>query len=136
MGNKDDLLSAVLERGLQSGTADLEREEDAGQALRTMLIGALRSPEFSRLMMWLTLDPGSVGRPILSEANRPARAVQRMTASPPASDLHLALALSVVYVWPVLRSEILDVLEIAPEQREGIDERMADLLASVVTEGR
>ncbi|MDN5760363.1 MAG: TetR/AcrR family transcriptional regulator [Tomitella sp.] len=136
VGNKDALLSAVLEQGLRSGTAGLDHEDDAGEALRTMLAGALRSPDFSRLMLWLSLDPGSVGRPILSEANRPARAVQQMTAPPPASDLHLALALSVVYAWPVLRSEILDVLEIAPEQREGIDERMADLLADVVTTRR
>ncbi len=135
VGNKDDLLTAVLEQGLRRGTAAVDLYENAGQALGTMLLGALRAPDFSRLMMWLALDPGSVARPILSSASRPARAVRRMTEPPPASDLHLALALSVVYAWPVLRSEILDVLEIAPAQRDGFDERMADLLADVVTGG-
>lgn len=133
VGNKDDLLSAVLERGLARGTAAVDQYNDAGQALRTMLTGALRSPDFSRLMMWLALDPGSVGRPILTAASRPARSVRRMTAPAPASEPHLALALSVVYAWPVLRSEILDVLEVESAHRDDFDERMADLLAMIVT---
>lgn len=38
-----------------------------------------------------------------------------------------------VYAWPVLRDQILDVLEFTPAAREAVDARMADLLAHVVT---
>lgn len=133
VGNKDDLLSAVLEEGLRHGTARLESHDDAGDAVRLMLLGAAANPDFSRLLVWLSLDPGAVGRPLLDTSTRPARAVAHMTDPPPVSGLHLALALTVVYAWPVLSEQILDVLEFAPAEREGIDSRMADLLAAVVT---
>lgn len=133
VGNKDDLLAAVLESGLRHGTTRIDALHDAGAAVRSMLLGATDNPEFSRLLVWLSLDPGSVGRPLLDASNRPARAVADMTSPPPASDLHLALALTTVYAWPVLREQIMDVLEFSPTAREDADARMADLLASVVT---
>lgn len=133
IGNKDDLLAAVLESGLRHGSARIDVHDDAGAAIRTMLLGATANPDFSRLLLWLSLDPGAVGRPLLDASNRPVRAVAAMTDPPPADDLGLAMALTVIYSWPVLREQIMDVLEFAPEQRAGVDARMADLLALVVT---
>lgn len=133
VGNKDDLLAAVLESGLRHGTTRIDAHHDAGAAVRSMLLGASANPELSRLLVWLTLDPGSVGRPLLDASNRPARAVAGMTDPPPASDLHLALALTTVYAWPVLREQIMDVLDFTPAAREDADARMADLLAGIVT---
>ena len=133
IGNKDDLLAAVLEQGLQRGSTLFDGRDDAGDALRTMLLGASENPDFSRLLVWLSLDPGAVGRPLLDASTRPAASVTRMSDPPPASELHLALALTVVYAWPVLRDQILDVLEFTPAAREAVDARMADLLAHVVT---
>lgn len=133
IGNKDDLLAAVLTDGLGHGSARIDRFNDAGAALASMLRGATATPEINRLLLWLSLDPGSVGRPLLDASNRPAQAVGRMTDPPPASDLHLALALTTVYAWPVLREQILEVLEFSPETREHVDARMAELLGRVVT---
>lgn len=133
VGNKDDLLAAVLEHGLRHGSTHLGGRDDAGDALRTMLLGATANPDFSRLLVWLALDPGAVGRPLLDASTRPARAVSRMSAPPPASGLHLALALTVVYAWPVLREQVLDVLGFTPAERADVDTRMADLLGEVVT---
>lgn len=133
IGNKDDLLAAVLTDGLGHGSARIDRFNDAGAALASMLRGATATPEINRLLLWLALDPGSVGRPLLDASNRPAQAVGRMTDPPPASDLHLALALTTVYAWPVLREQILEVLEFSPETREHVDARMAELLGRVVT---
>lgn len=135
IGNKDDLLSAVLEKGLRHGSAHVGEHNDAGRAVHAMLTGAAANPDFSRLLVWLSLDPDSVTRPLLDASTRPARAVARMTDPPPAGELHLALALTVIYAWPVLREQILDVLEVAPADREGVDERMAALLSEVVTGG-
>jgi hypothetical protein len=56
-----------------------------------------------------------------------------MTDPPPAGELHLALALTVIYAWPVLREQILDVLDVAAADREDVDTRMAELLSEVVT---
>lgn len=133
VGNKDELLAAVLEAGRSHGAARIDGVNDAGAALRTMLLGATANPDFSRLLVWLSLDPGAVGRPILDASTRPALAVARMTDPPPVDDLHVALALTTVYAWPVLREQVLDVLQFTPEQREDVDARMADLVARVVT---
>lgn len=133
IGNKDDLLAAGLEDGLRHGAARVAEHDDAGRAVRSMLTGATANPDFSRLLVWLSLDPDSVARPLLDASTRPARAVARMTDPPPAGDLHLALALTVIYAWPVLRDQILDVLEVPPAEREDADDRMAALLSEVVT---
>lgn len=136
IGNKDDLLSAVLEDGLRHGTARVGDGDDAGQAIRTMLTGAVDNPDFSRLLVWLALDPDAASRPLIDASVRPARAVATMTSPPPAGTLPLAMAMTVIYAWPVLREQILDVLEVPPADREGVDARMADLLAGVVTCGQ
>lgn len=133
IGNKDDLLAAVLEQGLEHGQTRIRATSDAGQAVREMLSGATANPDFSRLLVWLSLDPGSVGRPLLDASSRPALEVTRMSAPPPLSDLHVAVALTVIYAWPVLRDQVLDVLEIAPEDRADADARIGDLLAGFVT---
>lgn len=133
IGNKDDLLAEVLDSGLRHGSARIDAHSDAGAAVRSMLLGATANPEFSRLLLWLSLDPGAVGRPVLEASNRPAHAVLAMTDPPPADELGLAMALTVIYAWPVLREQIMDVLEFTPSQRDGVDARMADLTARVVT---
>lgn len=72
-------------------------------------------------------------RPTVGAGLPPDRAVIRMSAPPPLSDLHVAVALTVIYAWPVLRDQVLDVLEIAPEDRADADARIGDLLAGFVT---
>ena len=100
-----------------------------------MLLRSTRQPDYNRLLLWLALDPDTDPRPGSSPSGRPAHAVRRMRHPPPAGDEQLALALTVVYAWPVLRPEILDVLEIPQDRREEIDRRVADLLADLVTGG-
>lgn len=134
-GRKEDLLAEVLESGLRHGAAQVDGLDDAGAALRTMLLGATERPDYSRLLLWLALDPDAVPRPAISPSSRPAHAVRDMRSRPPAGEEHLALALTVVYAWPVLRTEILDVLGVPADQREEIDLRVADLLAGLVTAG-
>lgn len=136
IGRKDELLSEVLGEGLRHGSEQIDHLDDAGDALRAMLLGATERPDYSRLLLWLALDPDAVPRPEISPSSRPANTVRRMRDRPPVDDEHLALALTVVYAWPVLRSEVLDVLEIPADERRAVDERVADLLAGFVTGGR
>ncbi|MBB1025557.1 TetR/AcrR family transcriptional regulator, partial [Dietzia sp. DQ12-76] len=60
-------------------------------------------------------------------------ALRRMTSPPPAGDVELLLVFTAVYAWPVLRGTLLDALDIPADQREEIDDRLADLLARMVT---
>ena len=53
-----------------------------------------------------------------------------------AGDVELLLVFTAVYAWPVLRGALLDALDIPEADREGIDERLADLLARVITGDR
>lgn len=136
VGRKEDLLTEVLADGLRHGTAQLDGIDDAGEAIRSMLLRSTQQPDYNRLLLWLALDPDAAPRPEVSPSSRPANTVRRMTNRPPAGDAHLALALTVVYAWPVLRSEILGVLGTPAGQQEQFDGRVANLLAQLVTEGQ
>lgn len=118
---------------MRLGAARLEHVDDAGQAVRGMLQDATERLEISRLLAWLALDGEVAFPPMGDPAQRPAAALRRMSSPPPAGDVELLRVLTAVYAWTVLRGALLDALDIGEEQRVGIDERLADLLARVVT---
>ncbi|WP_291081422.1 TetR/AcrR family transcriptional regulator [Dietzia sp. UBA5065] len=133
VGRKDALLTTVMQEAVRYGATRLENLDDAGEAVRGMLLGATAHPEISRLLAWLALDREAAFPPMVDPSERPAAALRRMTSPPPAGDVELLLVFTAVYGWPVLRGALLDALDIPEERREGIDERLADLLARVVT---
>lgn len=133
IGRKEALLTAVMQDAVRYGAARLENLDDAGEAVRGMLLGASSHPEISRLLAWLALDREAAFPPMVDPAQRPAAALRRMTSPPPAGDVELLLVFTAVYGWPVLRGALLDALDIPEADRDGIDERLADLLARVVT---
>lgn len=136
IGRKDALLTEVMQDAVRYGAARLEDLDDAGEAARGMLLGASSHPEISRLLAWLALDREPAFPPMLDPSQRPAAALRRMTSPPPAGDVELLLVFTAVYAWPVLRGALLDALDIPEADREGIDERLADLLARVITGDR
>ncbi|MET3862179.1 AcrR family transcriptional regulator [Dietzia sp. 2505] len=133
VGRKDALLTTVMQEAVRLGAARLEHLDDAGEAVRGMLLGATAHPEISRLLAWLALDGEAAFPPMVDPAERPAAALRRMTSPPPAGDVELLLVFTAVYAWPVLRGALLDTLDIPADQRGEIDERLADLLARMVT---
>ena len=135
IGRKEALITAVMQDAVRFGAARLENTDDAGNAVRGMLLGASSHPEISRLLAWLALDRNAAFPPMLDPSQRPAAELRRMTDPPPAGDIELLLAFTAVYGWPVLRGALLDALDIPEPERVGIDERLADLLARVVTRG-
>ena len=133
IGRKDALITAVMQDAVRFGAARLENTDDAGEAVHGMLLGASSHPEISRLLAWLALDRDAVFPPMVDPSQRPAAALRRMNDPPPAGDVELLLVFTAVYGWPVLRSALLDALDIPESARAGIDERLANLLARVVT---
>ncbi|MEH6818969.1 TetR/AcrR family transcriptional regulator [Dietzia psychralcaliphila] len=133
VGRKDALLTTVMQEAVRLGAARLEHLDDAGEAVRGMLLGSTAHPEISRLLAWLALDSEAAFPPMVDPAERPAAALRRMTSPPPAGDVELLLIFTAVYAWPVLRGALLDTLDIPADRREDIDEQLADLLARVVT---
>lgn len=132
-GRKDALLTTVMQDAVRLGATRIENLDDSGQAVRGMVLGATEHPEISRLLAWLALDREAAFPPMIDPAQRPAAALRRMSSPAPAGDVELLLVFTAVYGWPVLRGALLDALDIPAEQREGIDEQLADLLARVVT---
>lgn len=133
IGRKDALITAVMQDAVRFGAARLENTDDAGRAVRGMLLGASSHPEISRLLAWLALDRDAAFPPMVDPSQRPAAALRRMDAPPPAGDVELLLAFTAVYGWPVFRGALLDALDIPESERDDIDERVAALLARVVT---
>lgn len=132
IGRKDALITAVMQDAVRFGAARLEHTDDAGEAVRGMLLGAASHPEISRLLAWLALDREAAFPPMVDPSQRPAAALRRMDDPPPAGDAELLLVFTAVYGWPVFREALLDALDIPECDRAGIDERVADLLARVV----
>lgn len=135
VGRKDALLTTVMQEAVRYGAGRLEQLDDAGEAVYGMLMGATERPEISRLLAWLALDREAAFPPMLDPAERPVAALRQMTSPPPAGDVELLLAFTAVYAWPVLRTELLDALDIPDARRAGIDAELAALLARVVTGG-
>ena len=135
IGRKDALLTAVMQDAVRHGASRLEQQDDVGEAVRGMLLGASSHPEISRLLAWLALDHDAAFPPMVDPSQRPAAALRRMTSPPPAGDVELLLVFTAVYAWPVLRGALLDALDIPEADRDDIDDRLADLLARVVTGG-
>ena len=133
IGRKDALLTAVMQDAVRHGASRLEQQDDVGEAVRGMLLGASSHPEISRLLAWLALDREAAFPPMVDPSQRPAAALRRMTSPPPVGDVELLLVFTAVYAWPVLRGALLDALDIPEADRADIDERLADLLARVVT---
>lgn len=133
IGRKDALITAVMQDAVRFGAARLENTDDAGDAVRGMLLGASSHPEISRLLAWLALDREAAFPPMVDPSQRPVAALRRMDNPPPAGDVELLLVFTAVYGWPVLRGALLDALDIPEADRDGIDERLANLLARVVT---
>lgn len=133
IGRKDALLTTVMQGAVRFGAARLDSTDDAGEAVRGMLLGATSRPEISRLLAWLALDREAAFPPMVEPAERPAAALRRMTSPPPAGDTELLLAFTAIYGWPVLRDALLDALDIPEPERADIDARLADLVARVVT---
>lgn len=133
IGRKDALITAVMQDAVRFGAARLEHTDDAGEAVRGMLLGAASHPEISRLLAWLALDREAAFPPMVDPSQRPAAALRRMDDPPPAGDAELLLAFTAVYGWPVFRGAMLDALDIPEAERAGIDKRVADLLSRVVT---
>ncbi|MGX1858405.1 TetR/AcrR family transcriptional regulator [Dietzia sp. NPDC055340] len=135
IGRKEALITAVMQDAVRFGAARLENTDDAGEAVRGMLLGSSSHPEISRLLAWLALDRDAAFPPMVDPSQRPAAELRRMNDPPPAGDVELLLVFTAVYAWPVLRGALLDALDIPESERTGIDELLADLLARVVTRG-
>lgn len=133
VGRKEDLLTEVLNDGVRHGAEELDGITEAGEAIRTMLLRSTEQPDYNRLLLWLALDPDAVPSPEVGPPSRPANVVREMMGSSPAEEARLALALTVVYAWPVMRSQILTVLDVPAEQQKLMDYRVADLLGGLVT---
>ncbi|MFD2392901.1 TetR/AcrR family transcriptional regulator [Dietzia aerolata] len=78
IGRKEALITAVMQDAVRFGAARLENTDDAGEAVRGMLLGASSHPEISRLLAWLALDRDAAFPPMVDPSLRPAAELRRM----------------------------------------------------------
>ncbi|WP_235738025.1 TetR/AcrR family transcriptional regulator [Nocardioides alcanivorans] len=129
VGNKEELIREILRRDLKVGAVLIKRETTLPELLRRMFLTGVADPAYVRITAWLTLE----GRTDLLRQEQPGSMALIQAAEPSSKgDIRLTTALAAVYGWSLFSSEILFFAGIPDEQKEEVEQRMADLLASLV----
>lgn len=126
VGNKDDLVRAVL---AVDADATPGQDPDAGtpaEVLQAMFASGQKNPEYVRMQAWLLLEDRL---DLIAEHQRDR--IQGLRAfgppgTPPSPGLLLALA--AVSGWSLFGDGIVDFAGLGPGQRDECEQAMADLL--------
>ncbi|WP_305093581.1 TetR/AcrR family transcriptional regulator [Prescottella sp. R16] len=130
LGNKDDVVRAVLARSHERSAAIVGGVDSLPEAVRALFMVGVADPEYVRIVAWLNLH----GRSDLIP-NEDMDALGAITGSSHTTVddrvRHMAV-LSAISGWSLFGSGILQSAEVAESEREFYEARVADLLASIV----
>lgn len=149
-GNKDDLLRAVLNDIVRSGTEELSRAPDTATAVRQIFEGSRHDGRYVRIIAWLLLERGSEVR---EQDDYPGMAALRALAArdaaatpgptdgsddrddpdAPTGDDRLMAAMATIYGWAVFGPQVLASFGRAPPERDAVERRIARLVEELAT---
>jgi AcrR family transcriptional regulator len=148
VGNKDELLRAVLEHEIAGGVHTVERAADAAEALREIFELATSDGRYIRIIAWLLLQEQAAPRhqdryPTMQvlRAMVRARAHERDRADgehgrdDTEADARLMIAMAAVYGWTVFGPQLraaFDYEDAPPHVRARLDRALADVVARIV----
>jgi AcrR family transcriptional regulator len=134
IGNKDELLRAVLEREVASGIATIERAGDARAALRRVFEGASTNGRYIRIIAWLLLrEPAGLQH----QDRYPGMAALRALANGGPEhadadrDARLMAAMAAIYGWTVFGPQLRAAFDVADEDRARIEQQIADVISGI-----
>ncbi|WP_236722522.1 TetR/AcrR family transcriptional regulator [Prescottella equi] len=129
VGNKDDVVRAVLARSHEKSAAIVAGVDSLPEAVRALFMVGVADPEYVRIVAWLNLH----GRSDLVP-NEDMDAFEALTRSSDVSvddRVRQMAVLAAISGWSLFGSGILQSSEIPGAEREFYEARMADLLATI-----
>ncbi|MGG7102358.1 TetR/AcrR family transcriptional regulator [Rhodococcus sp. 24CO] len=130
LGNKDDILRAVLARNSQQSASVVENVESLSEAMRRLFLVGVADPDYVRIATWLTLD-GRTDLLPTDEADG-GTILARSGRSSDSVDVRIVFGLAAIAGWSLFGSEILNNADVPASDRVNIELRMADLLAAIM----
>ncbi|MFC9787467.1 TetR/AcrR family transcriptional regulator [Rhodococcus sp. NPDC127528] len=131
LGNKEDILTAVLARDTEVSTSTIENVGSLPDAVRSLFAIGRSDPEYVRIAAWLLLE----GRTDLLLGNQAdgMRAVRGIAPDSRTADVRLMAALAAIAGWSLFSDGILTFAEANAADRDALESRMSELLATIVT---
>lgn len=140
LGNKDDLLRAVLEHEVERGLGAISEADDVADAVRRMFTGTGGESRYVRIVAWLLLrDPDRFRH----QERFPGMALLRGLpdpggdAAPPGPDAErdarLVVAMAALYGWTVFGPQLRASFGVPDGDDEALRERMVQVLTDLLT---
>ncbi|MCA1007191.1 TetR/AcrR family transcriptional regulator [Rhodococcus hoagii] len=130
VGNKDDVVRAVLARSHEKSAAIVEGVDSLPEAVRELFMVGVADPEYVRIVAWLNLH----GRSDLIP-NEDMDAFEAITRPSPVTvddRVRQMTVLAAISGWSLFGTGILQSSEIPDDEREFYEARIADLLAAII----
>ena len=156
LGNKDDLMRAVLASEIERGVGTIEEAGDVASALRRLFLGAVSDGRYIRIVAWLLLHdptqlrhqdrfPGHAGPAIAGRRwrrprprsargrRRPARAGDGpFPAAADERDAGLMVAMAAIFGWTVFGPQLRAAFGHEATDRAALEALLAETVAAIV----
>jgi TetR/AcrR family transcriptional regulator, repressor for neighboring sulfatase len=134
VGNKDDLLRAVIEREIAGGPGAIEQAADAAAALRRIFEGAASDGRYVRIVAWLLLREPHAPR---HQDRYPGMAALRALAADDGlddadRDARLMVAMAAIYGWTVFGPQLRAAFATEETDRPALDRRLAEVVGDII----
>lgn len=130
VGNKDDVVRAVLARSHERSAAIVDRVDSLPEAVRELFMVGVADPEYVRIVAWLNLHGRS---DLIPNEDMDAFAAIAPSSRVTADDRVRQMAvLAAISGWSLFGSGILRTSQIPDGEREFYESRIADLLSAIV----
>jgi AcrR family transcriptional regulator len=128
VGNKDDLVRAVLAGQSRAGARAVSRAKDLDEVFEWMFRHVDVGGDYVRIIAWLLLGGDAHGR-----YHRDYETIRALRDKMPedGDDLSLMAAMTLVYGWTVFGDQLLDAFGKDPARREEIAGRLGALAARI-----
>jgi TetR/AcrR family transcriptional regulator, repressor for neighboring sulfatase len=145
LGNKDDLLRAVLEREVERGLGVIADADDVADALRRMFAGGGRQSRYVRIVAWLLLkDPERFrhqerfpGMQLLRDLPDAGASTGGDTPggsrADPDRDARLVLAMAALYGWTVFGPQLRASFGVTDDDDDELRRRLEEALVGFVS---
>jgi AcrR family transcriptional regulator len=131
IGNKDDLLRAVLAAETRGGVGFIEESGDVATALRRLFAGASSNGRYIRIVAWLLLSNPSE----LPQQDRyPGMQALRTLARGEDDDVdpELMIAMAAIYGWTVFGPQLRVAFQHERDDPAELEQRLAEVVAAIV----
>jgi TetR/AcrR family transcriptional regulator, repressor for neighboring sulfatase len=142
VGNKDDLIRAVLAAEIARGAGTIEEAGDAASALRRLFQGAVTDGRYIRIVAWLLLRdpsgfrhqdrfPGMQALRALAAGADPGAPVDE-PATDDERDAELMIAMAAIFGWTVFGPQLRAAFGYEAADRATLEERLSATIAAIV----